>query len=135
MFELDPRLQNDCYVLAKHNDCQILLMNNKTVPWIIIVPETGEIELCELDTRLQSQVFDTINILSKYIKTVFNPDKLNIGALGNVVSQLHIHVIGRYHTDTAWPKPVWGNISDKPYTHNEVDKIKIQLLDHLKTYK
>ena len=135
MFELDPRLQNDCHVLTKYHNCQILLMNNKTVPWLIIVPETHKVELCELNNSLQSQVYDIINRLSKFIQLTFNPDKLNIGALGNVVNQMHIHVIGRYHLDEAWPKPVWGNVTDMPYDNTEIEKIRIQLLDHLKMYK
>ena len=131
MFQLDPRLQNDCHILTNINSSQILLMNNSLVPWIIIVPETNETELYQLEPQQKIQVYQSIDSISEFIKKYFSIEKLNVAALGNVVKQLHIHIIGRKTTDPAWPNPIWGNIGTQPYTKQTVQDIQKYLLNHL----
>ncbi|MFT6834950.1 MAG: diadenosine tetraphosphate (Ap4A) HIT family hydrolase [Francisellaceae bacterium] len=128
MFELDQRLKNDCHVLATKNQCEILLMNNSLVPWLIIVPQTDKIELYELDLELKQKIYQTIDLLSEFIVQTYDIEKLNVAALGNVVSQLHIHIIGRSKNDMAWPNPVWGNIESQKYSDDQIKKIRMKLL-------
>ena len=109
-FKLDERLEADCEFVANLGVCSLLLMNNASVPWFILVPSVMRAtELTELPMELQQQVLHEMNQVAAMVTSLYNPDKLNIGALGNVVSQLHIHIIGRFTNDPAWPSPVWGH--------------------------
>ena len=123
MFKLDSRLANDTFEVCEYLDCKILVMNNSTVPWFIIVPFTAKTEWYELDDAVQYNINKIINKLSEFIKDEYKADKLNIATIGNVVKQLHIHIVGRFESDPAWPAPVWGNLRAKPYN----DKIKQDL--------
>ncbi|MCU7835698.1 MAG: HIT family protein [gamma proteobacterium symbiont of Taylorina sp.] len=126
-FKLDSRLQNDCFVLSESEQFLILLLNNSLIPWFIFVPKTDKTELFQLDKKFQSEIFEKINHLSEFIMTEYKVDKLNVAAIGNIVSQMHIHVVGRYQTDPYWPGVVWGADKKKIYTQEEVKKIKIRL--------
>ena len=109
-FKLDERLEADCEFVANLGVCSFLLMNNASVPWFILVPSVMRAtELTELPMEQQQQVLHEMNQVAAMVTSLYNPDKLNIGALGNVVSQLHIHIIGRFTNDPAWPSPVWGH--------------------------
>ena len=109
-FKLDERLEADCEFVANLGVCSLLLMNNASVPWFILVPSVMRAtELTELPMEQQQQVLHEMNQVAAMVTSLYNPDKLNIGALGNVVSQLHIHIIGRFTNDPAWPSPVWGH--------------------------
>ena len=109
-FKLDERLEADCEFVANLGVCSLLLMNNASVPWFILVPSVVQAtELTELPMEQQQQVLHEMNQVAAMITSLYNPVKLNIGALGNVVSQLHIHIIGRFTNDPAWPSPVWGH--------------------------
>lgn len=130
-FSLDPQLANDCLVLAESDTSLLLLMNNALVPWFILVPKTQETELHALDTVMQTALLKEINLLAEQVKTVFAVDKLNIAAIGNVVQQLHVHVIGRRHTDYCWPNVVWGRPEREPYTHAAIVELLQKLLPHL----
>ena len=126
-FKLDKRLEADCEFVANLGVCSLLLMNNASVPWFILVPTIMQAtELNELPIKQQQQVLHEMNQVAAMVKSLYTPDKLNIGALGNVVSQLHIHVIGRFTNDPAWPSPVWGQLAENAY--NEVHLIQ-QLTD------
>lgn len=109
MFKLDPKLSNDTFFVCDLTLCKVLLMNDSQFPWLILVPRIADVtEIIDLSEEDQSQLQRESAWVSKVLKVQFSPDKLNIAALGNMVSQLHIHHIARYKTDVAWPKPVWG---------------------------
>ena len=108
-FALDPRLAGDTHRLARWPLCELLLMDDDRYPWLILVPRIeGAHDLLDLDQAERTQLWQEIDAVSRALRDAFAPDKLNIGALGNVVSQLHVHVIARYRHDDAWPGPVWG---------------------------
>jgi len=127
LFELDKRLQRDCIVLSDREQFMILLMNNSIVPWLILVPKTNKTELYQLDNQFQNLIFEQINILSEFVMNEFNVDKLNVANIGNIVTQMHIHIVGRYQTDPYWPGVVWGADEKKSYIPVEVKKIKLKL--------
>lgn len=115
-FQLHPVLARDgipvCGLLA----CRVLLMNDSRYPWVILVPEyAGLRDLDELPGEMVPLVWQDLRRVSQALRHGFAPDKLNVAALGNVVPQLHIHVIARFHTDDAWPQPVWGRHPPLPY--------------------
>ena len=109
-FELDSRLANDSVLVAEGPLSQIRLMNDERFPWLVIVPRLGGItEWIELDGEQQDKLRTELNRTSKALKSEDGVEKINIGALGNIVRQLHFHVIGRHEGDPAWPGPVWGS--------------------------
>lgn len=117
MFVLDSRLQQDTLPVGDFPLCRLLLSNDAQYPWFILVPRRADItEVFQLDTQEQAQLWQETTALASLLKDVFAADKLNIAALGNVVSQLHVHVIVRAHDDAAWPAPVWGRHPAVPYT-------------------
>ena len=116
MFTLDPRLQNDTIALGSFPLSLLLLMNDCTYPWLILVPQRPDIrEIFQLATADQQQLLRESSLLAAALVAQFYPDKLNIAALGNVVSQLHLHHVVRYRNDPAWPAPVWGKAPPVPY--------------------
>lgn len=121
---LDHRLQTDCKHVCELEHSILLLMNNALVNWFILVPRSEEIELTNLPFDQQTAILKEINLVSHFIQQTFSPDKLNIATLGNVVSQLHIHVIGRKHSDPYWPAPVWGQTENQTYTDSEIKEIR-----------
>lgn len=131
-FSLDSKLAKDCIVLAESDISLLLLMNNSLVPWFILVPRTSETELHALDAATQVALLKEINLLAGQVKKVFAVDKLNIAAIGNVVQQLHVHVIGRRHTDYCWPNVVWGRPEREPYTQAAIAELVQNLLPQLR---
>ncbi|APC96355.1 HIT domain-containing protein [Francisella frigiditurris] len=123
MFKLDQRLENDTFEVAEILDCKVLVMNNSSVPWFIIVPFTEKTEWYQLDDSVQYNINSIMNNLSIFLEKEYKVDKLNIATLGNVVKQMHIHVVGRFKTDPAWPAPVWGNLVAKEYSVQEKEII------------
>jgi len=108
-FKLDPILEKDTVEIARLEVCRVLLMRDKTYPWVILVPAlSGLRDLDDLSPSERTQVMAEIDRVSKTMKAVFEPYKMNVAALGNVVEQLHIHIIARFQGDPAWPGPVWG---------------------------
>jgi diadenosine tetraphosphate (Ap4A) HIT family hydrolase len=130
-FELDQRLQNDCHPLASKDGIHYLLHANAEVHWLILVPECQQTELHQLDSILQQRLLQQINSLSRFLQSRFKPDKINIAAIGNVVSQLHVHVIGRRRDDAYWPDVVWGRSFDKTWQSQQVASIRQSLIDWL----
>jgi len=125
MFELHPQLQQDCIVLDKLELCHLLLMNDASYPWFILVPDRADIsEIFQLSEADQQLLMVESSRLGQFLVEHFNADKLNIAALGNVVPQLHLHHIVRYEQDPSWPKPVWGQHPAQSYTPGRVDEIK-----------
>ena len=122
-FKLDGRLKADCEFIANLGLCSLWLMNNASVPWFILVPNLSHaIELTDLPITQQQQVLHEMNQVAAMVTSLYNPDKLNIGALGNVVSQLHIHLIGRFTNDPAWPNPVWGRLAANAYGEAQLEQ-------------
>lgn len=109
MFKLHPTLERDTVEVRRLDLCRVLLMRERTYPWLILVPEREGLrdfdDLGEADRILAMAEIDRV---SKVMKAEFQPYKMNVAALGNVVEQLHIHVIARFQDDPAWPGPVWG---------------------------
>lgn len=109
-FELDTRLAADSVLIADGPLSQIRLMNDDRFPWVVLVPRVpGASEWIDLDGSQQRLLLAEINQVSRHLKQKPNVTKLNIGALGNIVPQLHIHLVGRHEGDAAWPGPVWGS--------------------------
>lgn len=128
MFILDPRLQADTIPLGDFPLCQLLLMNEQTYPWFILVPRRAGIrEIHHLSNVDQQQLWRESAQLAGWMEAVFKFDKLNLAALGNIVSQLHLHHVGRTVGDPAWPGPVWGHSSAVPYPETTLSGIA----DHL----
>lgn len=108
-YTLDNSIASNSLHIMDLKLCEVRIQNEARFPWIILVPKRDSIyELIELSETERSVLMQEITLVSHAVKIVFNPDKLNIGTLGNIVKQLHIHVIARYQTDLAWPNPVWG---------------------------
>lgn len=123
MFLLDERLKNDTFEVANLDLCKVLLMNNKDFLWIILVPQKENLkELIDLNFDEQIILLQEINLISKILQDSFKPDKLNIATLGNIVNQLHFHIIARYKNDKIFPKPVWG-VEFEKYQENEALKL------------
>lgn len=123
MFFLDSKLKADTFFVTDLKISRVLLMNNANYPWLILVPRRPDlVELTDLTFDEQIEVLREINLVSQILQRKFQPHKLNIGALGNVVRQLHIHVIARFENDAAFPKPVWGEAS-KPYEQKDVQDL------------
>ncbi|KAA8920351.1 MULTISPECIES: HIT domain-containing protein [Xanthomonas] len=109
-FVLDPRLQADSAFVADGPLSQVRLMDDARFPWLLLVPRVAEAsEWIDLDGGQQRLLLAEINQLSQLLRQEPGVHKLNIGALGNVVRQLHVHVLGRHPGDAAWPGPVWGS--------------------------
>jgi diadenosine tetraphosphate (Ap4A) HIT family hydrolase len=130
-FELDSRLAKDCLVLGEVNISLLLLVNNSLLPWFILVPKTSEREVTDLSSIEQASLLEEINHLAAFVKDNFEVSKLNIAAIGNIVSQLHVHVIGRDPSDFCWPDVVWGTSERKPYSDLRVEEITTALKEHL----
>ena len=119
MAAIHPLLIDDCLLLGRFTLCHLLLMRDANYPWFILVPDReGIAEIYELSEADQQQLLRESSLLSAAMVAAFSPDKLNIAALGNVVPQLHVHHIARYHADAAWPTPVWGRVAAKAYSED-----------------
>jgi diadenosine tetraphosphate (Ap4A) HIT family hydrolase len=117
MFNLHPRLAADTLLLGDFPLSHCLLMNDMHYPWLILVPrQAGIREIFELTTEQQQQLLRESSWVSARLSQYFNATKINVGALGNMVPQLHLHVIARYENDAAWPGPVWGKHPAEPYS-------------------
>ncbi|ASM49050.1 hypothetical protein PESP_a0861 [Pseudoalteromonas espejiana DSM 9414] len=124
-FKLAPELKRDCIELADWPLCKVLLLNDSQYPWFVLVPRQPDLkEIIDLSDDDQIVYLKESAKLSKLIMQVFNPDKLNVAALGNMVPQLHIHHIARFTTDAAWPAPVWGKFPVKPYSDEQIIALK-----------
>jgi len=128
VFTLDSRLQQDTLCLGDYPLCRLLLMNDAQYPWFILVPRREDVsELFQLDAAEQAQLWRETTSLAEVLKDCFAADKMNVATLGNVVSQLHMHVIVRRHDDVAWPAPVWGRHPAQPYTLEQLSALKARL--------
>ena len=128
MFVLDSRLQQDTLPIGDFPLCRLLLSNDSHYPWFILVPRREDVsELFQLDAADQQQLWKETTELAEMLKDSFDADKLNVATLGNVVSQLHMHVIVRKREDAAWPAPVWGKHPAVPYSAEQVAAVRERL--------
>lgn len=117
MFKLHSQLNADTITLGSLKLSQVLLMNNASLPWVILVPRKENVsEWHALSKEDQLQLHHESMLISELLMQEFKGDKMNIGALGNLVPQLHVHHIVRYKNDPAWPQPVWGNLQSNSYS-------------------
>ncbi|WP_022942054.1 HIT domain-containing protein [Psychromonas hadalis] len=126
-FTLDERLKNDCFILAETTSSLWLLLNNSHFSWFIIVPKTEVEELYLLPLELQASLQRQSSLISEFLMTNLPCDKLNVAAIGNIVKQMHLHIIARTETDPCWPGVVWGTEFKKEYQLNTVLKIQTKL--------
>jgi diadenosine tetraphosphate (Ap4A) HIT family hydrolase len=126
-FTLDARLNNDCFTLAETPTSLWLLLNNSHFPWFIIVPKTEVEELYLLSPDLQEKLQQQSALMSEFVATKFPCDKLNVAAIGNIVKQMHLHIIGRTESDLCWPGVVWGTVHKRDYVKSDVVAIQTKL--------
>ncbi|MBZ0087995.1 MAG: HIT family protein [Thermomonas sp.] len=113
---LDLRLADDTVPVADLPLCEVRLMDDANHPWLVLVPKVIDaVEIIDLTPAQRTLLCAEIAIASRALRALFKPDKLNVAALGNLVPQLHVHVIARFHDDIAWPRPVWGAADARPY--------------------
>lgn len=127
-FKLHPRLEKGTHFIGKSGTCHILLKDNATFPWILIVPETEEgiEDLHDLPADQFGEVAFLIRQVSQFMTATFPCEKLNVACIGNIVRQMHIHVVARSLDDAAWPGTVWSDIPKRPYHAEEVIEICVK---------
>lgn len=134
-FRLHERLAADTVSLGRTSLCEIRLMNDKAWPWVLLVPALSGIrEIYELNSEQRHQLLEESSVLSRGMMQVFEGDKMNVAALGNMVPQLHLHHIVRFEGDPAWPGPVWGKLPPEPYGEAglaEIRKVLAPVLSEL----
>ncbi len=124
MFELHPVLENDSILIGRFGLCQIRLIKDSNYPWVLLVPERKELtEIHQLSVEDRCLLAEESAFLSATLAELFEADKMNIAAIGNMVPQLHVHHIVRYKTDPSWPAPVWGNLPMKPYSDEALEEM------------
>ena len=125
--KINSQLLSDCHQIISTENILILLHKNASLPWFILVPYSDEQEyreLFELPAEIRNEIDSLSDKISRYLVDTFNAYKINIAAIGNIVEQLHLHIIARYEGDVCWPNPVWGNLTDtKEYEANTLQKI------------
>ena len=115
-FSLAPQLAAETIAVGDLSLSSVLLMDDARFPWFILVPRRPEAsEMTDLSDEDAGALMGEIRIATRVMLELAKPDKVNVGALGNVVPQLHVHVVGRFRSDPAWPGPVWGQGSRSPY--------------------
>lgn len=131
-FQLHPRLQQDCLEIGYFELCRVLMMNDSQYPWFILVPAMPDIsEIHQMSSIDRARLSEESNYLAENLAAIFQADKMNIAALGNIVPQLHIHHIVRYKNDSSWPAPVWGQLDAIPYTEKEIKNTLDLLMQNL----
>ncbi|MBE5315567.1 MAG: HIT family protein [Xanthomonadales bacterium] len=127
-FQLDPRLEADSLPLAELSLCSLRLMDDQRFPWLLLVPRRpGLREVFELPAFHQAELLIELNHAARALGAVARPHKLNLGALGNIVQQLHLHLVARRPDDAAWPGPVWGSGARQPYPPAAAQSLIAQL--------
>jgi diadenosine tetraphosphate (Ap4A) HIT family hydrolase len=131
-FELDARLKNDTRHVQSLSLCDVLLMNDARFAWLVLVPRRAQLsEIADLSLDAQAMLWREVHIASQALQEVAPCDKLNIGALGNIVHQLHVHVVARREGDAAWPGPVWGSGKAEPYadtaSRDLIERLRIRM--------
>jgi len=123
-FDIHPRLRADCHALGRYELCHVLLHRNAALPWFILVPETTLADLLDLPAAARDLALSECAAVGSFVKDELGWPKVNFGAIGNLVPQMHLHVVGRRPGDACWPAPVWGNLADdRTYEADEVGEL------------
>ncbi len=134
-FILNSQLAKDTCPIVDNKSYHLGLHKNALVPWLILVPKTDEIELFNCEPQFKQTIRETVDNLARFSQSYFNADKMNIATLGNVVSQLHIHIIARKTDDFAYPDPVWGKTGFLAYSKKTKDEYIKDINKFLISYK
>lgn len=127
-FTLHPDLQRDGIEMGEFILCRVLLINDSTYPWFVLVPaEDGLRDTIDMSLEDHSLLWQESRVFSQGIMSAFEGEKLNVAALGNITPQLHIHHIVRYANDPAWPGPIWGKLPLMPYTDDGIQAVRAAL--------
>ena len=136
IFQLHPRLEQDCIAIGRFELCRLLMMNDSQYPWFVLVPERADMrEIYQLSKTDRQLLTEESSYLAENLAILYQADKMNIAAIGNMVPQLHIHHIVRYQTDKAWPAPVWGKFDAVPYTEQQIADNLTRIKKQLKNVK
>jgi diadenosine tetraphosphate (Ap4A) HIT family hydrolase len=120
MFALDPRLESDTFALAESTLSMLRALDDARYAWLVLIPKRADsVEWFDLPAPEQAALFEETMLVARTIRASFQATKVNIGQLGNVVRQLHVHVVARHEGDAAWPAPVWGHSPRMPYAADE----------------
>ena len=120
---LHPQLKQDTIDIGDLPLCKVLVIKDANYPWLLLVPRRPEkVEIIDLDEVEQAQLMAEVSRAARALKDITKCDKLNIAALGNMVPQLHVHVIARRNSDAAWPRPVWGAVPPLAHDAEEVQR-------------
>jgi diadenosine tetraphosphate (Ap4A) HIT family hydrolase len=131
-FELDGRIERDSELVKKLDLCQLRLQNDSRWPWLVMVPErNGMSEIFDLSPSDQALLSAEINRVAAAFKQATGATKINVGALGNIVRQLHVHVIARFEGDPNWPGPIWGFGQATPYEQPQKQNLIKKLVEAL----
>lgn len=131
-FELDGRIARDCDLIATLDLCQLRIQNDSRWPWLVMVPQRADMtEIFELSEADQALLSVEVNQVAAVLKEITGATKINVGALGNIVRQLHVHVIARFEGDANWPGPIWGYGSAEPYDGEKMQALMNRLMEKL----
>ena len=134
-FKLGSKLEDDSYFVTDLELSQVRLINNSDYSWLILVPRRNNIvEITDLSLDEYRKLCDEIRLISQVIQQIFKPDKLNIATIGNMVRQLHVHIIARFKDDKLFPKPVWG-CEFTPYSSQAFEHKISLIIETIKNYK
>ncbi len=132
-FKLDPKLATETVSVGNFELCEVRLLNDSRFLWLILVPRRAGIsEIYQLDNTDQQLLITESSLASRILMEITAADKINVGALGNLVPQLHWHVVTRRRNDACWPGPVWGCGNQTPYQEEELGRLLTLLKDHVK---
>lgn len=122
-FALDARLAADTLPVGDLPLCRVLLMRDRRYAWLVLVPKReGLVEVVDLSAEERAVLWQEVDAAAEALRAVAPCDKLNLGALGNIVRQLHVHVVARVEGDAAWPGPVWGHGTAEPYAEGDAER-------------
>jgi diadenosine tetraphosphate (Ap4A) HIT family hydrolase len=131
-WSLHSQLKNDTIDIGNLPLCRVLVIKDANYPWLLLVPRReGAVEIIDLDEVEQAQLMTETSRVARALKEITKCDKLNIAALGNVVPQLHVHVIARSRGDAAWPRPVWNAVPPRDYDSGDLEKLLASLRQRL----
>ena len=131
-FALDPRLAGDTFEVCDLTLSSVRLMNDCRFPWLILVPRRANaVEINDLEPADRLRLWDEVAVVSKALQAIATPKKLNVAAIGNIVPQLHVHVVARRETDSVWPLPVWGVGVAEPYNPKLAEALMASLSERL----
>lgn len=132
MFKLHAQLAADSVHVAMLSLCEVRLITDANYPWLILVPQRVDVrEIHRLAEKDQQTLTREISLVAKRLEALTGAEKMNVAALGNMVPQLHVHIIARFGADPAWPGPIWGVTESKPYSQQALEQLVANLKDSL----